>query len=249
MALGACMLFVFGLGAVQAADNHYKLLKLDGHIVKWGDPTLGSPAHVTYAFVTAAFHDPEARNCSDIVPLKGVERTSGLGRDELRRQAAAAAALWSSVAGITFEEVSDPAKANILIGEQGEPTGYAFANVEYRKPVIAGDSKTSGDRALNIPDDRTKLGREPRTQSVATISRSMICLNPERTWKSGFGGNASAYDIRYTFTHELGHAIGLDHYYHAGFLMYYKYTEAFRTPQQGDIDGARALYGPPIATR
>ncbi|MGR6432452.1 matrixin family metalloprotease [Rhizobium sp. PAMB 3174] len=236
-----------GFGLVHAEENHYKLLKLDGHVVKWGDPTLGSPAHVTYAFATAAFHDPEARNCGDIAPLKSVAQRSGLSEDDIRQQAAAAAALWSSVAGITFEEVSDPAKANILIGEQSEPTGYAFANVEYRKPVLAKDAKRSGDRALNIPDGRANLGREPNAQSVATISRSMICLNPERIWKSGFGGNASAYDIRYTFTHELGHAIGLDHYYHAGFLMYYKYTEAFRAPQSGDIDGARALYGPPIA--
>jgi hypothetical protein len=81
----------------------------------------------------------------------------------------------------------------------------------------------------------------------ASLSRAVICLNPVAPWKVGFDGDLDVYDLRYTFTHEIGHAIGLDHPGVPDTLMDFRYREAFRVPQLGDIAGADALYGPPKA--
>jgi hypothetical protein len=39
--------------------------------------------------------------------------------------------MWEAVANIGFREAADPATADILIGAQLEPEGWAFANVFY----------------------------------------------------------------------------------------------------------------------
>ena len=83
------------------------------------------------------------------------------------------------------------------------------------------------------------MSREP----VKPISRSLICLNPTRQWKVGFDGDLQRYDLRYTFAHEIGHAIGLDHPMGAGQIMGYRYEERFRELQAGDISGVIQLYG------
>jgi Matrixin len=78
---------------------------------------------------------------------------------------------------------------------------------------------------------------------VKPISRALICLNPTRQWKVGFDGDLQRYDLRYTFAHEIGHAIGLDHPAGAGQIMGYRYEERFRELQAGDVSGAVLLYG------
>jgi hypothetical protein len=60
---------------------------------------------------------------------------------------------------------------------------------------------------------------------------------------SVFGGSLAVYDLRYTITHEIGRAIGLDHPVPAGQLMPFRYQEQFRALQAGDIEGAVQLYG------
>ena len=42
--------------------------------------------------------------------------------------------MWQAAANIGFREAADPAKADILIGAQLEPEGWAFANVFYDTP-------------------------------------------------------------------------------------------------------------------
>ncbi len=61
----------------------------------------------------------------------------------------------------------------------------------------------------------------------------------------GFDGNLAVYDLRYTFTHEIGHAIGLDHPDSAEALMAYRYDEHAQTLQPSDIAAAQRLYGAP----
>jgi hypothetical protein len=80
-------------------------------------------------------------------------------------------------------------------------------------------------------------------RAVRPLERSLICLNPEHSWKVGFDGNLDVYDLRYTLKHEIGHAIGLDHPGTTSAVMSYRYEERFRQLQPGDIRGAVALYG------
>lgn len=195
----------------------YRHLILGGHQLKWGAPVLGAGATVSYAIVASDVHSPGARNCAGIGPIAGLLARSGLDAGAVARELDAAFRSWERVADIRFVQ-GRPADADILIGAQLEPVGYAFANVDYDRSPGAG----------------------PRT-----LSRSLVCLNPERPWKIGFDGDLEIYDLRYTFIHEIGHAIGLDHPAIDGQLMAYKYGETFRDPQPGDIAGIERLYGAP----
>ncbi len=208
-------------GAAHAQDIlGFRLLALEGSNVKWsgGD---GAPTVVTYAVVDRTLRFPKARNCAAIVPVDDLLATSAIDRAAFAKEVKAAFAMWETVANIEFRETSDPLSAGILIGAQAEPKGYAFANVDYQP----GPSY------------------QPGTGATRQIHKSLICLNPDRTWKIGFGGNIAVYDLRYTIAHEIGHAIGLDHPDRPGQLMSFKYDEAFETLQAGDVAGAVRLYG------
>ena len=81
--------------------------------------------------------------------------------------------------------------------------------------------------------------------SIAPIGQALICLNVNSAWKIGFDGDLRRYDLRHTFMHELGHAIGLDHPGVRTALMDFRYREHFQGLQSGDVAGAVRLYGPP----
>ncbi|MGE8940285.1 matrixin family metalloprotease [Leptospira interrogans] len=204
------------VGANAQSPIGFRLLKLDGLGVAWTGEILAT--NVTYAFAKAATQTPNAINCESIGPVDGLLGKSRIASDAFRKEVRAAFDMWQAVANITFTEVDDPGRAGILIGAQLQPTGRAFANVAYKHNADVHD--------------------------VRSIERSLICLNPEQRWKIGFDGNLTAYDIRYTVAHEIGHAIGLDHPNTAGQLMHFRYEESFRTLQRGDIEGAVQLYGP-----
>jgi hypothetical protein len=199
----------------QAADE-FQLLRLDDNFVKWGSPALGTGATVRYAFVAGAMQFAGALNCVDMAPVGPLLRASGIARAAFEREVIEAFAMWEAAADISFEQVTDPAKADILIGSQGRPRGWAFANVAF---------------------DRNS------DQKTRRIEKSLICLDPTRPWKIGFGGDARAYDVRYVMAHEIGHAIGLDHPGAHGQVMAFAYGEKFRALQPGDIKGVIALYG------
>jgi hypothetical protein len=127
--------------------------------------------------------------------------------------------MWEAVADLTFRKAAADEPANILIGAQVDPEGWAFANLSY-------------DAASPLP--------------IKPISQALICLNPERLRKVGFDGNLGACDLRRTLAHEIGHVIGLDHPSGPGQVMGHRYEERFRDLQPGDVLGAVALYGAPL---
>jgi hypothetical protein len=202
---------------VAAQDvSLFKVLKLEGNLVRWQMPASGAPRVITYKIVTGTVRFPQARNCRAITGIDGLVTTSKLSGAAVREEMAAAFAMWQAVANIAFREVSDGGPADILIGAQVDPEGWAYADVFY-------------DAAAAAP--------------VKPISGALICLNPLKLWKIGFDGDLRRYDIRYTIAHEIGHAIGLDHPVGGEQIMGYRYEERFRSLQPGDVRGAVALYG------
>lgn len=196
----------------------YRHIILGGHQVKWGAPRFGAGAVVTYATAVSDRAFPGARNCAAMTPLGPLLAANAIPARDFDAELSAALALWSTVADIRFAPARPGEAADILIGAQATPRGRAFTNVEYEAGGPA-----EGPRRL---------------------TRALICLNPEARWKTGFDGNLAVYDLRYTLLHEIGHAIGLDHPAVARQLMDFRYLETFRAPQDGDIMGAVALYGP-----
>jgi hypothetical protein len=198
----------------------YRQIVLSGHALKWGDPVRGSGASITWAIADAPDAFPGARNCPALASPDALLAASHIARNTFTAEVEAAFGAWSTVADISFTRGA-PGEADILIGAEGIPAGRAFTNVVYDGPLSA--------------------------DAPASLSRAIICLNPAVPWKIGFDGNLDVYDLRYTLTHEIGHAIGLDHPGVPDTLMDFRYREAFRVPQLGDIAGAEALYGPPKA--
>lgn len=202
----------------QAQDYpEYRLLKLNGAHVKWGNAAMGAGAEITYALVTAQYDFDDARNCRSVGPMAPLLEANGVNAQSFDAELEKAFAAWQAVSGAKFRRADAPENADILIGADLTKQGWAHADV---KPAEGGDS-------------------------VQTIERSIVCLSPAKSWKVGFGADAGAQDLRYTLTHEIGHAIGLNHASPQGQVMSFTYGEAFIDLQPGDIEGAARLYGPP----
>ena len=212
----ACQFAAGITAAATSYDGGFRLLKLDGYHVKWGESVIGAGATVKYAFVGTPMHFNDARNCRELVPMDDLAMRYSISRATLRQEAAAAFRVWEDAADITFVPVDDPEQADILIGAQGQPAGHAYANVDYRPG---------------------------RNEDVGTIVQALLCLNPDQRWKVGFDGNVEVYDIRYTLIHEIGHAIGLDHPGPSGQVMSFSYSEEHSDLQPGDFSGVQVLYG------
>jgi hypothetical protein len=218
-ALAGIVASCVALGTTAAAGDAsaFKILKLEGHKLRWQAPE-GRTRVVTYAVAAEPTHFPSARNCSRLAPLDRLTEDSKLSGSAVRHELAAAFAMWEAVADIRFIEAANDHEADIVVGAQIDPVGWAFADVFY-------------DVAS--------------PEAVKPITRALVCLNPLRRWKIGFDGDLKVYDLRYTLAHEIGHAIGLDHPNGPGQIMGYRYEEDFRSLQSGDIAGAVQLYGPP----
>jgi hypothetical protein len=194
----------------------FKVLKLEGNSVRWQKLRNNEDLVITYRVATAPTESPGARNCRKMASLDELVRVSELDGATIRREIASAFAMWEAAANVRFREAPEGAPADILIGAQAEPEGWAFADVFYEAAS---------------------------PQRVKPISQSLICLNPTKRWKVGFNGDLKTYDLRYTIAHEIGHAIGLDHPSGDGQIMGYRYEERFRSLQPGDVQGAVLLYG------
>ena len=189
----------------------FRLLVLENQLARWNKASA-----LTYAFVAAPTRFRGARNCGGMAPAEPLLARSRVTRARFAREVKAAFAMWENAVNVSFREIADPARADILIGAQTEPRGRAFTNVELD------DDDASGPKG---------------------IRRALICLNPDLPWKVGFDGDLAVYDLKFTMAHEIGHAIGLDHPSPSGQLMSFRYDERHRALQPGDIAGAAALYG------
>jgi len=201
---------------LAAGSGDYRQLTLGGFPVRWQPDGQSSRVVLRYRIADREIAQPTAINCKRMRPPHVLMATSGLNLATLRTALAAAFQKWRDVADIMFVEAEEGLPADIVVGEQSDPTGFAFTNLE--------------------------LG-EAADGRVRPIVGASICLNPEKAWKIGYDGNLAVYDLVHTFAHEIGHVIGLDHPSGRGHLMSFRYSEERAGLSEGDRLGAIAIYG------
>ncbi len=226
------------------------LLHVEGRPLRWVGESQVGPTTITYAVLKADYSVPSNKstlspsNCAKMHAFTSIlSRSPGVSGDAALRALHSAFASWEKIANITFVEVQDPSDANIVIGAEDTPNDKAFANLSYRSmPATAAPVAKALGKAESARDISAE--RPESSEAAIAIDQAYVCLNPEAVWKVGFDGNLAVYDLGYTFTHEIGHAIGLDHPDRGGALMYYRYDERVQGLQASDIAAAQELYGP-----
>jgi len=207
-----------GIAAAEAAD--FRLLRLDGHFVKWGAASWASGAQVTYAFVRKEMAFADAVNCKVLVPLDALQEKANIPAASFEAAVAAAFRQWSAVVNVSFLRSDEPETAQLLIGAQKRQRGIAYTNLWH-------GSQEGAD--------------------ISPITRASICLNPDRDWQLESDGDKNTYEVDRVMAHEIGHAIGLNHSGPSGQLMAFRYSETDAGLGAGDVAGALLLYGDPPA--
>jgi len=240
------LICVFALACASQTAYAAELLRAQGHTFRWGTGQQSAPQTITYALVTTTYAVPGGKsvvspdNCGAMRAFNDIVANSpAVSQTAALDQLEAAFAQWQEAANITFIRVDDPARANIVVGAAERTSGRAFANLSYRSSA----NLQPVGKALGGPAEDTAR-RPSASASVVEIDQAYVCLNPVAPWKIGFDGDLQVYDLKYTFTHEIGHAIGLDHPGRTGAIMGYRYDETSPALREGDIVAAQSIYGP-----
>lgn len=133
---------------------------------------------------------------------------------------ARALADWTAHANIAFQQVSSTAGA-----------GLVFAN-----SYIDGRANT--------------VGRADYTYSGTQFSAATVTFDSAENWRASGDRIVSTdnADLFIVALHEIGHAIGLDHYDGGAAVMNTVISAAVTDLTASDLHGIQALYGPPAAT-
>jgi hypothetical protein len=201
----------------SAEPAPYRVLTLGGDPVKWLPNGPQSRILLSYKIADRRIDQPDAINCKGIRPPTSVLQRSKIEPNAFRAALGTAFRRWRDVADIMFVEAAPGERAHIVVGEQTDPIGFAFTNLDLANELHNG---------------------------IRPIVGASICLNPRQHWKIGYDGNLSVYDLVHTFAHEIGHVIGLDHPDGRTHLMSFRYSETLTGLSEGDRLGAVALYGP-----
>jgi predicted Zn-dependent protease len=233
------------LPLMAVTNTHAEHLRIGDRVLRWSRTPDATTTTITYAVLTTNFVLPIDRptlspdNCGSMRPFDGIVATSPeVSAASAKRQLMRAFAAWRAMANIVFVESADPERADIVIGAGSHRNGAA-ANLSFRAPPIETILSTSARHVANA--DISDLARH----QMVPIHQAYVCLDPNWQWKVGFDGNLTAYDLRHTFIHEIGHTIGLDHPGPTGALMGFRYDERATDLQPSDIASVQALYGPP----
>jgi hypothetical protein len=141
---------------------------------------------------------------------------------------------WAAVANIQFLET---AASETSISPPNAGDGVSLITVSTDNLAAFGSSNSPG---------RTRVFYD----SGGAIVEADIALNPAETFSSD--GTAGTYDLESTFTHEVGHLLGLEHSAVIGATMQPRQAKngvyglpalTQRALSADDIAGARSLYG------
>lgn len=150
-----------------------------------------------------------------------------------------ALARWSRAANITFIETSADA---VSISPSGNGDGISLITI----------ADTPENRAAFDNADRTGRTRIFYDPATGAITEADVVVNPAAQFSTD--GTVGTYDLEATFTHEIGHVLGLDHSDEAGSIMqphqginglYDQTAVSARSLSDDDRAGVRALYGSP----
>ena len=139
--------------------------------------------------------------------------TSIISDSVFQGEIASAFASWSAIADIQFSQVADASDVDIRLGW------------------------------LTIDGAGGSLG-QAIVPSSGALSNVLIMLDVDEDWHTGDDNPPDdKVDFSGVVTHEIGHAIGLDHSADTAALMSTTYSSAVLTPQADDIAGIQAIYG------
>jgi uncharacterized protein (TIGR03437 family) len=150
-----------------------------------------------------------------------------------------ALARWSDAANIQFVEVASNAQSISPAGTSGD--GVSLITVARTPDNIAPFAGAASEMAGRTRVFFTETG---------SITEADIVLNPQQQFSSD--GTPGTFDLEATFTHEIGHLLGLEHSGAIGSTMQPRqgkngiYGGAAWTPRslsEDDRAGARAVYG------
>lgn len=186
---------------------------------KWGAPGMGSPGGiVTWSLM------PTGTSCVAEVAGCSVTALAGFMPSGFLSVVQAAFGAWSAVANISFSQIAD--------------NGLAF-----NAATASGDIRLGG-HVFDGPSGTLAHGFYPPVNG--NTAAGDIHFDIAETWVLSLP--EAGFDLFNVLTHEIGHAIGLDHTLVAGSLMNASYSELFSGPQADDIAGAQFIYGAALPT-
>lgn len=187
---------------------------------KWGSPVLGTGATVTWSLMASGLSCATESGCTTTSALSSFMPVGFL------TQVQNAFLAWSAVANLTFIQVADC----------GQAVDASCAGTDSNIRI--------GGHAIDGANGALAHGYYPPANGNSIAGD--IHFDSAETWDLSFAG--SGFSIFQVLTHELGHALGLNHTLVANSLMNAFYSEAFSGPQADDIAGMQFLYGAPLAT-